>query len=71
MKDSNKIAIYSFGENGNDKWYAGFDNVRIKCDEAMIDMLWKIWVVSPTASRADDDSYTIFKADEPLYILNK
>ena len=56
--------VFSFGENGDDKWYAHKDGVRIKCDEYVIDKLWWEWVVTPGAEKFYDGTYTIFKVTE-------
>ncbi len=61
--------VYSFGEKGEDQWYAGKDGVRIPCTEAIIDKLWWQWVISPSAKRADKDGYNIFKVTEPAIVL--
>ena len=64
MEDN--VEVYSFGENGVDKWYASNDGVRVKCNEATIEYLWNLWVVNPTAKCADKDSYTIFEVTQPI-----
>jgi hypothetical protein len=58
--------VYSFGEKDEkNKWYAHEDGVRIKCNEQTISKLYYQWVVNPTAQRADDGEYYIYKATEP------
>lgn len=57
--------VFSFGEKGTDQWYAHKDGVHIPCDETIIDKLWWQWIIAPTAERADDDKYTIFKVTKP------
>jgi hypothetical protein len=62
--------VYSFGEyDANDQWYAHKDGVHIKCDEEIIDKLYWQWLMNPTAKRADDSHYTIFKVSEPAMAL--
>ena len=61
--------VFSFGEKGTDQWYAHEDGVHIPCDETIIDKLWWQWIIAPTAERADDDKYTIFKVTEPGLVL--
>lgn len=61
--------VFSFGEKGTDQWYAHEDGVHIPCDETIIDKLWWQWIIAPTAARADNDKYTIFKVTETGLIL--
>lgn len=60
--------VFSFGEKGTDQtdqWYAHKDGIHIPCDETIIDKLWSQWIIAPTAERANDGKYTIFKVTEP------
>lgn len=61
----NQLQIFSFGEKREDKWYAHSDGKHVKCDENTIDHLWKQWLMNPTAEKADDEKYTIFKVVNP------
>lgn len=70
MATSNINQVFSFGEKGEDQWYENSDGSRIKCNEKIIDHLWKQWIMNPTAKRADDKNYTIFKVTEPAMLLN-
>ncbi len=70
MTNSSNLPVYSFGERGNDKWYALEDGIRIKCDEDTIEKLWWQWLMLPTAKRADADGYTIFKVTQSPMSLN-
>lgn len=54
------IDIWSFGENGDSKWYAGADGVRVPCKEETIERLWFKWIAHPNAVRKDDKNFTIF-----------
>lgn len=61
--------VFSFGEKGTDQWYAHKDGIHISCDEKIIDKLWWQWIIAPTAERADDDKYTIFKVTKHGLVL--
>ncbi len=61
--------VYSFGEKGMDQWYAHKDGAHLPCNEEVIDKLWWQYIMNPTAKRADDDKYTIFKVSEPAMYL--
>ena len=56
--------VYSFGEKGEDQWYAHEDGVRIKCDEKIIDLLWWQWIMNAGVNRADKDGYAIFESKQ-------
>jgi len=61
-----KINIKSFGERGDDQWYAGKDNIHIPCTEKMIEELWEIWILANNVKRADTKEYEIFVFAEPI-----
>ena len=63
--DNKQSLVYSFGEKGEDQWYAHEDGIRISCNEETIDKLWQQWIMSPTAKRADKDGYNIFTVTDP------
>ena len=72
IEQNNQISklVYSFGEKDEvHKWYAHEDGVRIKCKEETINKLYYQWVINPTAQRADDGEYYIYKVTEPGLLL--
>lgn len=63
-----KKSIKRFGESFRPpivQWYETEQGERVLCTEKTINTLWKNWINSPKAERADTKEFTIFVFSEP------